>query len=200
MAETFFLVLVPKWCYPWCLGFFLALMPDSGQVFVKVGGLFGQGGFLPWCLTLVRSSSRLEAYLANVVFALMSDSGQVFVKVGGLFGHRGRFKLPMPVASILKGPVLIFVHWILWRQGWPLSAFYSSVVLLGNYLFILPEDFYIEPASLKTSPPFGVPLWGKEYRLFYIFCVEGKKKIKLKCKWTEGPPLIFCGGCPFYTA
>ena len=40
-----------------------ALMPDSGQVFVKVG--------------------------ANVVFALMPDSGQVFVKVGGLFGQGG---------------------------------------------------------------------------------------------------------------
>ena len=96
--------------------------------------------------------------MAKVVSALMPEFGQVFVKVEGQFGHRGRFKLPMPVAGILKGPVLIFVHRILRRQGWPLSAFYSSVVLLGNYLFILPEDFYIEPASLKTSPPLGVPL------------------------------------------
>ena len=88
----------------------------------------------------------------------MPEFGQVFVKVEGQFGHRGRFKLPMPVAGALKGPVLIFVHRILRRQGWPLSAFYFLVILLGNYLFILPEDFYIEPASLKTSPPFGVPL------------------------------------------
>ena len=96
--------------------------------------------------------------MANVVFALMSDSGQVFVKVGGLFGHRGRFKLSMPMAGALKGPVLIFVHRILRRQSWSLSVLDFSSVLLGNYLFILPEDFYIESASLKTSPPLGVPL------------------------------------------
>ena len=65
---------------PLMLGFFLALMPDSGQVFVKVGGLFGQGGFC------------LDACLAKVVLALMPDSGQVFVKVGGLFGQ-GCFSL-----------------------------------------------------------------------------------------------------------
>ena len=96
--------------------------------------------------------------MANVVFALMPDSGQVFVKVGGLFGHRGRFKLPMPVASALKGPVLIIVHRILWLQSWPLLVLDFSSVLLGNYLFIFLEDFYIEPASLKTLPPLGVPL------------------------------------------
>ena len=96
--------------------------------------------------------------MANVVFALMPDSGQVFVKVGGLFGHRGRFKLPNPVAGALKGPELIFVHRILRRQSWPLSVLCFSSVLLGNYLFILVDDFYIEPASLKTSPPLGVPL------------------------------------------
>ena len=96
--------------------------------------------------------------MAVVVFALMPDSGQDFVKVGGLFGHRGRFKLPKPVAGALKGPVLIFVHRILRRQSWPLSVLNFSSVLLGNYLFILLEDFYIEPASLKTSPPHGVPL------------------------------------------
>ena len=96
--------------------------------------------------------------MAKLISALVPEFGQVFVKVDGQFGHRGHFKLPMPVAGALKGPVLIFVHRILQRQGWPLSAFYSSVVLLGNYLFILPEDFYIEPASLKTSPPLGVPL------------------------------------------
>ena len=99
-----------------------------------VGGLFGQN-----------------------FFALMPDFGQVFVKVEGLFGHRGRFKLPMPMAGALKGPVL-FVHRILRRQSWPLSVLGFSSVLLGNYLFILVEDFYIEPASLKTSPPLGVPL------------------------------------------
>ena len=96
--------------------------------------------------------------MAKVVFALMPESGQVFVKVGSLFGHRGRFKLPKPVAGALKGPMLIFVHRILRRQSWPLSVLDFSSVLLGNYLFILLEDFYIEPASLKTSPPLGVPL------------------------------------------
>ena len=96
--------------------------------------------------------------MAEVVFALMPEFVQVFVKVGGLFGHRGHFKLPMPVAGALKGPVLIFVHRILRRQSWPLSVLDFSRVLLGNYLFILLEDFYIEPASLKTSPPLGVPL------------------------------------------
>ena len=55
-----------------------------------------------------------------MVSALMPEFGQVFVKVGGLFGHRGRFKLPNPVAGALKGPELIFVHRILWRQSWPL--------------------------------------------------------------------------------
>ena len=58
--------------------------------------------------------------MAEVVFALMPEFVQVFVKVGGLFGHRGRFKLPMHVAGVLKGPMLIFVHRILWRQSWPL--------------------------------------------------------------------------------
>ena len=96
--------------------------------------------------------------MAKVVSALMPDSGQVFVKVEGLFGHRGHFKLPMPVAGALKGPLLIFVHRILRRQSWPLSVLDFLSVLLGNYLFILVEDFYIEPASLKTSPPLGVPL------------------------------------------
>ena len=66
-----------------------------------------------------------------MVFALMPDSGQVFVKVGGLFGHRGRFKLPMPMAGILKGPMLIFVHQILRRQGWPLSVSDFSSVFWG---------------------------------------------------------------------
>ena len=42
-----------------------ALMPEFVQVFVKVGGLFGQVFF----------------------FALMAEFGQVFVKVGGLFGQ-----------------------------------------------------------------------------------------------------------------
>ena len=88
----------------------------------------------------------------------MPESGQVFVKVGGLFGHRGCFKLPRPMAGALKGPVPIFVHRILRRQSWPLLVLDFSSVLLGNYLFILLEDFYIEPASLKTSPPLGVPL------------------------------------------
>ena len=62
-------------------------MPDFGQVFVKVEGLF-------WLFFA----------------ALMPNFGHVFVKVEGLFGHRGRFKLPMPMAGALKGPVLIFVH------------------------------------------------------------------------------------------
>ena len=61
--------------------------------------------------------------MANVVSTLMPEFGQVFVKVEGQFGHRGRFKLPMPVAGALKGPVLIFVHRILRRQSWPLSVF-----------------------------------------------------------------------------
>ena len=96
--------------------------------------------------------------MAKVVSTLMPEFGQVFVKVGGLFGHRGHFKLPMPVAGALKGPMLIIVHRILRRQSWPLSVSDFSSVLLGDYLFILVEDFYIEPASLKTSPPLGVPL------------------------------------------
>ena len=96
--------------------------------------------------------------MAKVVFALMPEFVQVFVNVVGLFGHRGRFKLPMPVAGDLKGPVLIFVYRILRRQSWPLSVLNFSSVLLGNYLFILLEDFYIELASLKTSPPLGIPL------------------------------------------
>ena len=74
-----------------------------------------------------------------------------------MFGHRGRFKLPMPMAGALKGPVL-FVYRMLRRQSWPFSILGYSSVPLGNYLFILAEDFYIEPASLKTSPPLGVPL------------------------------------------
>ena len=88
----------------------------------------------------------------------MPNFGQVFVKVEGLFGHRGRFNLPMPMVGALKGPVLIFVHRILRRQSWPLSVLDFSSVLSGNYLFIVLEDFYIVPASLKTSPPLGVPL------------------------------------------
>ena len=96
--------------------------------------------------------------MAKVVFALMPDFGQVFVKVGGLFGHRGRFKLPKPMAGTLKGRMLIFVHRILRLQSWPLSVLNFLGVFLGNYLFILLEDFYIEPALLKTSPPLGVPL------------------------------------------
>ena len=95
--------------------------------------------------------------MAKVFSALMPDFGQVFVKVEGLFGHRGHFKLPMPMAGALKGPVL-FVYQILRRQSWPLPVLCFWSVLLGNYLFILVEDFYIEPASLKTSPPLGVPL------------------------------------------
>ena len=109
-------------------------MPNFGQVFVKVEGLF-------WLFFA----------------ALMPDFGQVFVKVKGLFGHRGRFKLPVPMAGALKGPVC-FVYRILRRQSWPLSVLGFWSVLLGNYLFILVEDFYIEPALLKTSPPLGVPL------------------------------------------
>ena len=96
--------------------------------------------------------------MAELVFSLMPEFGQVFVKVEGQFGHRGRFKLPMPVADALKGPVLIFVHRILRHQSWPLLVLNFSSVLLGNYLFILLDDFYIELASLKTSPPLGVPL------------------------------------------
>ena len=46
--------------------------------------------------------------MAKVVSTLMPEFGQVFVKVRGLFGHRGRFKLPMPVAGALKGPMIIF--------------------------------------------------------------------------------------------
>ena len=88
----------------------------------------------------------------------MPDFGQVFVKVEGLFGHRGRFKLTMPVAGALKGPVLIIVHRILRCHSWLFSVLNFSSVLLGDYLFILVEDFYIEPTSLKTSPPLGVPL------------------------------------------
>ena len=93
-----------------------------------------------------------------IVFALMPKFGQVFVKVGGLFGYGGRSKLPRPVVGTLKGPVLIFVHRILRRQSWPFLVLDFSSVLLGIYLFIFLEDFYIEPASLKTSPPLGVPL------------------------------------------
>ena len=109
-------------------------MPDFGQVFVK-----GQRPFWP------------------KIFALMPDFGRDFVKGEGLFGHRGRFKLPLPMAGALKGPVF-FVYRILRRQSWPLSVLDFWSVLLGNYLFILEEDFYIEPASLKISPPLGVPL------------------------------------------
>ena len=112
----------------------VALIPDFGQVFVK-----GQRPFWP------------------KIFALMPDFGQVFVKGEGLFGYRGRFKLPLPMAGALKGPV-VFVYRILQHQSWPLSVLGFCGVLLGNYLFILVEDFYIEPASLKTSPPLGVPL------------------------------------------
>ena len=74
----------------------VALMPDFGQVFVK-----GRRPFWP------------------KIFALMPDFGQVFVKGEGLFGHRGRFKLPLPMAGALKGPV-VFVYRILRRQSWPL--------------------------------------------------------------------------------
>ena len=69
--------------------------------------------------------------MAKVVFALMPESGQVFVKVGGLFGHRGRLELPKPVAGVLKGPVLIFVHRILRCQSWPLSVLDFSSVFWG---------------------------------------------------------------------
>ena len=98
-------------------------------------------------LEFVQVSSRSEACLAKVVFALMPEFAQVFIKVRGLFGRRGRFKLPKPVAAALKGPVLIFVHRILRCQSWPLSVLDFSSILLENYLFILLEDFYIEPAS-----------------------------------------------------
>ena len=68
-----------------------ALMPDFGQVFVK-----GRRPFWP------------------KIFALMPDFGQVFIKGEGLFGYRGRFKLPLPMAGALKGPV-VFVYRILRR-------------------------------------------------------------------------------------
>ena len=58
-------------------------MPVFGQVFVK-----GRRPFWP-----------------KENFALMPDFGQVFVKSEGLFGCRGRFKLPLPMAGALKGPV-----------------------------------------------------------------------------------------------
>ena len=36
----------------------------------------------------------------------MPDFGQVFVKGRRpFFGHRGRFKLPVPMAGVLKGPI-----------------------------------------------------------------------------------------------
>ena len=73
-------------------------MPDFGQVFVK-----GRMPFWP------------------KIFALMPDFGQVFVKGEGLFGYRGRFKLPLPMAGALKGPV-VFVYRILRCQSWPLSV------------------------------------------------------------------------------
>ena len=76
-----------------------ALMPVFGQVFVK-----GRRPCWP-----------------KENFALMPDFGQVFVKGEGLFGCRGRFKLPLPVAGALKGPV-VFVYRILRRQSWPLSV------------------------------------------------------------------------------
>ena len=97
-------------------------------------------------------------------------------RVGGLFGHRGRFKLPMSVAGALKGPMLIIVHRILRRQSWPLSVSDFSSVLLGDYLFILVEDFYIEPASLKTSPPLGVPCEEKSAGSFTFFWLKKEKK------------------------
>ena len=72
----------------------LALMPGFGQVFVK-----GRRPLWP-----------------KENFALMPDFGQVFVKVEGLFSHKGRFKLPLPMAGALKGP-LVFVYRILRRQS-----------------------------------------------------------------------------------
>jgi hypothetical protein len=88
-----------------------ALMPDFGQVFVK-----GRRPFWP-----------------KENFALMPDFGQVFVKGEGLFGCRGRFKLPLPMAGALKGPV-VFVYRILRRHSWPLSVLCS----LRRYFGELP--------------------------------------------------------------
>ena len=78
----------------------------------------------------------------------------------------------MPVAGALKGPLLIIVHRILRRQSWPLSVLDFSSVLLGDYLFILVEDFYIEPASLKTSPPLVEDLYKRPARCASVFGPE----------------------------
>jgi hypothetical protein len=57
-------------------------------------------------------------------------------------------------------------------------------------LYIL-EDFYIGPASLKTSPPLGVFLVRKRvHALERIFKTEKKEE-------RVGPSLISCGGYPF---
>ena len=83
-------------------------MPDFGLVFLK-----GRRPFWP------------------KIFALMPDFGQVFVKGEGLFGHRGRFKLPLPMAGTLKGPIF-FVYRILRRQSWPLSVLGSVWCSFGE--------------------------------------------------------------------
>jgi hypothetical protein len=57
-------------------------------------------------------------------------------------------------------------------------------------LYIL-EDFYMGPASLKTSPPLGVsPVKKRVQSLQRISKTEGKEK-------RMGPSLISCGGYPF---
>ena len=89
----------------------LALMPSFGQLFVK-----GRRPLWP-----------------KENFALMPDFGQVFVKGEVLFGYRGHFKLPLPMAGALKGPV-VFVYRILRRQSWPLLVLGS----LWRYFGELP--------------------------------------------------------------
>ena len=80
----------------------------------------------------------------------------------------------MPVAGALKGPVLIIVHRILRRQSWPLSVLDFSSVLLGDYLFILVEDFYIEPASLKPHLRLEFPYEEKSTSSFTFFWLKKK--------------------------
>ena len=120
-----------------------SLAPEFVQVFFKGRRPFWPSFFSPCCLNLFRSSSRVGGLFGQKIYALMPDFGQVFVKVEGLFwlffaalmpnfghvfvkveglfGHRGRFKLSLPMAGALKGPV-VFVYRILRRQSWPLSV------------------------------------------------------------------------------
>jgi hypothetical protein len=66
----------------------------------------------------------------------------------------------------------------------------SDGTLLEEYLFIFLEDFYMGPASLKTSPHLGVPLVWKR--------VQALKREKHRTKKREKMgSLHLCGGCPF---